>query len=104
MQTLVTYVAHVRGGRTFAVWLCLQFVHSFLQVDLMGLPSVITNYVLRGHPLAIHYIRLHIPYPPQDVATGHSYSNTAIGSVQPIALLSDIDQRLEKGWTVTGWN
>eukprot|EP00731_Ephydatia_muelleri_P028256 Em0019g1129a len=82
-QTLVTYIAHV---------------------DLMGLPSVVTNYVLRGHPLAVHYIRLHIPYPPQDAATDHSYSNTAVGGVQPIALLSDIDQRLEKGWRVTGWS
>lgn len=85
-QTLATYVAHV---------------------DLMGLPSVITNYVLRSHPLAVHYIRLHIPAPAQDSAADCEYSSTAIGRTQdsqPIALLSDIDHRLRKGWRVTGWN
>ena len=76
-------------------------------MDLIGLPAVINNYVLKSHPLAVHYIRLHIPSPPKDVTAGSSCANTGIGGAhhdEPIALLSDIDQRLEKGWRVSGWN
>ena len=71
----------------------------------MGLPSVIANYVLRSYPLAVHYVRLHLPPPPHDTAATSFYPNTgaAVGNSEPIALLSDIGQRLNKGWSISGW-
>lgn len=74
-QTLVTYLAHV---------------------DLIGLPAIITNFILKRHPLAIHYVRLHLPpfVPSLDTITSSPYHTENEGD--------DIDRRLDKGWRING--
>ena len=86
-------------------------IFLFLQVDLIGLPSIITNLVLKRHPLAIHYLRQHLPpiQPPVDVPSSQHQPDTnkekqhISHNNEPIALLSDVEQRLDKGWSVSGW-
>lgn len=56
-RTLVTYLAHI---------------------DLIELPAVISNRVIGRHPLAIHYLRLHLSHrsaPSQRVQTVSKHSN-----------------------------
>eukprot|EP00731_Ephydatia_muelleri_P028248 Em0019g1121a len=85
-QTLVTYLAHV---------------------DLIGLPAIITNFVLKRHPLAIHYVKLHLPSSVQSLenmttSSYHVENKQSKEDSEPIALLTDIDRRLEEGWRIIG--
>lgn len=78
-----------------------------LQVDLIGLPAIITNFVLKRHPLAIHYMNLHLPSSVQSLESiasspYHVEKKNTEDDCEPIALPTDIDSRLEQGWRICG--
>lgn len=61
-STLVSYVAHVSADLVCvqSTWLYSSPLPCHLQVDLIGLPPIIANRVLRRQPLNVFYVRKHL--------------------------------------------
>lgn len=65
-RTLISFLAHVSITKTHSERLCIvQYYTTFsslfaLQLDLIDIPPVLANMVLRVYPLQIHYLRKHL--------------------------------------------
>ena len=65
-KTLVTYLAHVSDVVDYT---CTCITHQtcipiiichYMQLDLINVPAIVSNNVIGRHPLAIHYLRMHL--------------------------------------------